>query len=226
MGGRHLLSVALALLAGALALPAAAHAACGGVKRAYPDHAGTDDPPPLAVGDSVMLGAMDELVAAGFEVDTRGCRQMTEGLELLRARARAGRLAATVVVALGTNWIVTTGEIRHALRILGRERVLGLVTPREADGAVTSDQANMRAAGRRWPRRVKVLDWVRYSSGHPSWLGGDGLHLTPDGARGFARLLGRAFDWPLPSLTSTWTAEPRAPAAESLSGLSALPAAL
>ena len=226
VSGRHLLSVALARLAGALALPAAAHAACGGVKRAYPRHPRKADPPPLAVGDSVMLGAVDELAAEGFEVNTRGCRQMTEGVDVLAARARAHSLPATVVVALGANWTVTIDEIRHALMILGRERVLGLVTPRELGGAVTSDQANMRAAGRRWPRRVKVLDWVRYSSGHDSWFGGDGLHLGPDGARGFARLLGRAFDWPIPSLTTTWTAEPRAPAGETLSGVSALPAAL
>ena len=150
-------------------------------------------------------------------MNTHGCRQMTEGLEVLAARARAHSLPTTVVVALGANWTVTSDQIRHALMILGRERVLGLVTPRELGGAVTSDQANMRAAGRRWPRRVKVLDWVRYSSGHDSWFGGDGLHLGPDGARGFARLLERAFDWPIPSLTTTWTAEPRAPAAESLS---------
>ena len=172
-----------------------------------------------------MLGAVEDLAAEGFEVNTHGCRQMTEGLEVLAARARAHSLPTTVVVALGANWTVTSDQIRHALMILGRERVLGLVTPRELGGAVTSDQANMRAAGRRWPRRVKVLDWVRYSSGHDSWFGGDGLHLGPDGARGFARLLERAFDWPIPSLTTTWTAEPRAPAAESLSALSAPPAA-
>ena len=106
-----------------------------------------------------MLGAVEDLAAEGFEVNTHGCRQMTEGLEVLAARARAHSLPTTVVVALGANWTVTSDQIRHALMILGRERVLGLVTPRELGGAVTSDQANMRAAGRRWPRRVKVLDW-------------------------------------------------------------------
>src|SRR4051812_3063468 len=35
---------------------------------------------PLALGDSVMLGAADRLAAAGFEVDARGCRQMGAGL--------------------------------------------------------------------------------------------------------------------------------------------------
>jgi hypothetical protein len=166
--------------------------------------------PPLAVGDSVMLGAAPQLRRRGFEIDVRGCRQMSEGLALLSARRAAGTLPDVVVVALGTNWTVTTGQIRAALRILGPERVLGLVTPPEVGGVASSDQAIMRAAARRWRLRVKVLDWVRVSAGH-SWTW-DGMHLTPDGAAAYARLLSRAFTWPLPRLeltvTRAATAEP------------------
>ena len=89
------------------------------------------------------------------------------------------------MIALGTNWIVTTAQIRQALRILGPGRVLVLVVPRELASVRTSNRRNIRAAGRRWPQRVRVLDWVRYSSGHASWFAGDGLHLTASGARGF-----------------------------------------
>ena len=49
----------------------------------------------------------------------------------------------------------------------------------------------MRRAARRHPDRVALLDWTRYSHGHPSWFW-DSIHLTPAGARGFARLLARA----------------------------------
>src|SRR3954463_2039543 len=38
---------------------------------------------PLAVGDSVMLGAADRLAGVGFEGDARGCRQMGQGAALL-----------------------------------------------------------------------------------------------------------------------------------------------
>ncbi|MEA2376298.1 MAG: hypothetical protein QOD13_205, partial [Thermoleophilaceae bacterium] len=114
------------------------------------------------------------------------------------------------VVGLGTNWTVTTTQIRSALRILGPNRVLGLVTPPESGGVASADQAAMRAAGRRWKRRVKVLDWVARSAGKGwSW---DGMHLTPTGARAYARLLGEAFSWPIPSIEMTLrhaaTAEP------------------
>jgi hypothetical protein len=137
-----------------------------------------------------MLGAFDSLRARGFEVDVRGCRQMSEGLSVLRARKRS--LPSFVVVALGTNWTVTLDQVRQALRTVGRERVLGLVTPREVGGVRSSDQAVMREAGQRWPNRVRVIDWVRRSVGHSDWFYSDGLHLTPKGARAMARLVREA----------------------------------
>jgi hypothetical protein len=205
----------LFLLAG-LAAPAAAGAACGQVEAAGPTGA-TSSPPPLAVGDSVMLGAFGGLRAAGFEVNARVCRQMGEGVDLLAARKRAGTLPDVVVLALGTNWVVSGADIRRALRILGPGRVLGLVTPRETGGVSSSDQARIRSAGRRHPGRVKVLDWVRYSAGHGSWFGGDGLHLTAAGAAGFTRLLRRALGWSASVLTARWRPEAPAVPAETLS---------
>lgn len=196
----------------------AAEAACGGVQHFQPTKLRRPGAPPLAVGDSVMLGAVDRLVAAGFEVDARGCRQMAEGVKVLAARGRRGTLPGTVVVALGTNWIVTTSQIRQALRILGPGRVLGLVVPRELASVRTPNRRNIRSAGKRWPERVRVLDWVRYSSGHASWFAGDGLHLGTAGARAFTRLLSRALDWAPPAtITSKFTPVGQAATAESLS---------
>jgi hypothetical protein len=173
-----------------LVLAPSAQAACGGAVRGLPTANSPFSPPPLAVGDSIMLGAFDSLRARGFEVDVRGCRQMSEGLGVLRARKQA--LPRFVVVGLGTNWTVTLDQVRRALRIVGRERVLGLVTPREVGGVASSDQAVMRRAGRRWPNRVRVIDWASSSAGHGDWFYSDGLHLTPKGARAMARLVRRA----------------------------------
>ncbi len=212
-GGRVL---PLLLLAG-LAAPAPSHAACGQVEAGGPTGTGSS-PAPLAVGDSVMLGAFRGLRAAGFEVNARVCRQMGEGLDLLDEREHAGTLPDVVVMALGTNWVVTTADIRRALRIAGPGRVLGLVTPRETGGAASTDQSRIRAAGRRWSTRVKVLDWVRYSAAHSSWFGGDGLHLTPAGTAGFTRLLRRALRWTPSVLTARWSPEARGAPAETLAG--------
>jgi hypothetical protein len=179
----------------------AAEAACGVAQHFQPTKLRQPGAPPLAVGDSVMLGAAPQLQAAGFEVDVRGCRQMGEGIGVLAARRRAGSLPNVAVVALGTNWTVTTSQIRAALRVLGPNRVLGLVTPPEVGGVASADQAVMRAAGRRWRLRVKLLDWVAHSAGH-AWTW-DGMHLRPEGAVAYARLLSRAFTWPMPRLEMT-----------------------
>ncbi len=193
MGRPPAIRTLLAALAFLTLGAAPAHAACGGVERFAAEADEAPGPPPLAVGDSVMLGAAPQLAAAGFDVDVRGCRQMGEGLSVLRGYARAGRLPAVVVVALGANWTISTGEIRAALRILGRERTLALVTPRESGNRAGGDALEIRAAGERWPARVKVLDWVAYSVGHPEWFAGDGLHLGPGGAEALARLCSQAF---------------------------------
>src|SRR4051812_33811788 len=80
------------------------------------------------------------------------------------------------------NWTVSMRQIRYALHIVGHKRVLVLVTPREVGGYGGSDAANIRRAGRRYPDRVLVLDWVRYTAGHPNWFAPDGLHLGYGGA--------------------------------------------
>jgi hypothetical protein len=189
----------LALLV--LVAPQAAEAACGGAKHVRPARNLSPGRAPLAIGDSVMLGALDEVARAGFEIDTRGCRQMGEGLRVLRRRRRARRLPQFVVMALGTNLSITSGQIRAALRIIGRDRVLGLVTPREEGGGSGSDAAVVRAAGRRFSGRVLVLDWVRYSAGRAGWFAGDGIHLGHGGAAGLGRLLRRGLRSLYPRVT-------------------------
>ena len=81
-------------------------------------------------------------------MDVRGCRPFSEG-SLGATLAGARSLPDIVVVGLGTNGRSPTSQIRAGLRILGRQRVLGLVTPKARAGGASSDQAVIRAAGRR-----------------------------------------------------------------------------
>ncbi|MEY2513298.1 MAG: hypothetical protein QOJ89_656 [bacterium] len=183
--GAALLAFTATLLLGG----ADAAAGCGGVKHAAAVTRGADGRAPLAIGDSVLLGAVPQVAAAGFEVNTRGCRQMREGLQVIAARKRAKTLPRLVVIVLGTNGDIRMSDIRAAMELVGRERVLGLVTPRELGGGSGSDARVVRAAGRRYPERVRVLDWVRLSAGRSGWFAGDGIHLGRSGASGLARLL-------------------------------------
>jgi hypothetical protein len=181
------LALALALT---LAPAAAANDPCHEARHARAVRHGGDGRPPLVVGDSVLLGAVREIAAAGFEVDARGCRQVPAGLRLLAARRRAHTLPHLVVLALGSNGSIFPEDITDALKIVGPDRVLALVTPREPGRQ--SGARRVRDAGRRHRGQIVVLDWLRFSAGRHGWFAGDGIHLGPAGAAGLARLLRRA----------------------------------
>ena len=179
----------LGIAALSFVFPAAASAQCGGDTHLPPTTDLADGPAPLAVGDSVMLGAIGPIRRAGFEIDAAGCRLWTQGIELLGERAREDSLPDLVVIGLGTNWTVTNDDIHAALRVIGPERVLGLVTPREVGGDSSSDQVVIRQAAERWPDRVEVIDWAAASDGKDDWVYDDGVHLRPPGARALAELM-------------------------------------
>ena len=180
----------LAVLVGA----APAQAGCGGVQTARSPHNLVKGPEPFVIGDSVMLLAVNPLARAGFNVNAQGCRWWKHGHAILRRKKREGRLPRLVVMALGANWRLTRREIGRTRRMLGRRRVLALVTPRESGGYSGSDATRVRAAARAH-RNVVLLDWVRYSRGHGSWFGGDGLHLTRTGVRHYVRCIRQALPY-------------------------------
>lgn len=161
---------------GLLAQGAAAQ--CGERLAADPSHWTGGGPPPLVIGDSVLYEAVPGLARLGFQADAMVCRQFSQGLAMLQARA--GSLPHLVVLALGTNGSVTIGQIDAALAILGPNRLLALVTPHH--GVVPSDIQVMYQARAQHPRQVTVLDWNALGNRHPSWFGSDGIHLTGQAA--------------------------------------------
>jgi hypothetical protein len=191
-GRRALAGMVLAVsLTGTLLGVSVASADCGGVQTAKPKHKRVAPRSPLAIGDSSMLLALPRLAHVGYRVNARGCRQFSEGLQVLRDARRSDRLPRLVVIALGADASISSGQVRAAIKIMGPKRKLGLVTPRELGGGESNDARVVRHSGDRYPIRVKVLDWVRYSAGHGSWFQPDGLHLTFPGANAFARLLAK-----------------------------------
>ena len=134
-----------------------------------------------------MIFAAPVLGGLGFEADAHGCRQFSAGVSMLAARRHAGTLPRVAILALGAYGTIPASGVRAALRAIGRHRILGLVTPRN----LASSQTRMRRAAGAHPNRVLLIDWARYSAGHGSWFGGDGLHVNQSGARAFARLVRR-----------------------------------
>jgi hypothetical protein len=195
---RYLLLLALVASVFAIVPAAVADASCGGVRYMKAKKTPKRGKPPLAIGDSTMLLAMKNLAKIGYNVDAHGCRGMEEGLKILKRRRARKNLPHLVVIALGADFSIKRKQVKRALHILGPDRVLGLVTPRELGGGSGKDARVVRAAGKEWKKQVVVLDWVKYSRGHGGWFQPDGLHLTYAGARAFARLFKRALPYAQP----------------------------
>jgi hypothetical protein len=172
---------------------APAHAACDWpVAKARATHVRDGTTVPLALGDSTMVFAVPELARRGIEANARVCRSTAEGLEIMRARKRAGRLPSLVILALGANSPVRPVDIAAALRILGPHRTLGLATHRTWFGKPGPDTHTIRLAARRHRNRIKLLDWVAYAAPHASWFVMDGMHTNALGSRRFAAFLAAA----------------------------------
>ncbi len=127
------------------------------------------------------------LARRGLEADAKECRQFSEGVALIRARRAFGHLPHLIVLALGANGPVSTGQVAGALAAVGPGRVLGLVTPRN----LASSTASFRAAATTHSTRVLLVDWRRFSAGHYGWFAADGLHVNYTGAAAFARIIAR-----------------------------------
>jgi hypothetical protein len=170
-----------------IALGAApASAQCGETTNVSPRRSLGTGPPPLAVGDSVLYDAAGVLANYGFETNAMVCRTMAQGIAWLEAHG--GNLPVLVVVALGTNGSLTTGQIDQLLTIVGPTRVLAMVTPHHGDYAYVPGL--IRSAAQQHPGRILVLDWDRLSAGHPDWFAPDGIHLGgAAGVDAFARLV-------------------------------------
>ena len=141
-----------------------------------------------AVGDSVMLGARNDLQKSGFGVDATESRQAYKGPSLLRKRG--GRLPMNVVVHLGTNGTYPLATCKALVKAAGPDRRVFLVTVHVKRSWEKANNAVIRQCDAAFAAdRVHVIDWDKAASRHPGWLYADGIHLRPAGSAAFAALL-------------------------------------
>ena len=146
--------------------------------------------PTYVIGDSVMIYSVPLLGRTGFDADARPCRSFKDAERMIAVKARNGTLPTVVVVALGANGPFTVEDIGRVLQIIGPDRYLALLTARQPGNRPGHGAAAIYAAGRIWTERVRVLDWVRHSTGHRDWFAADGVHLgSPAGIRAYTDLI-------------------------------------
>ena len=148
-----------------------------------------------AIGDSVMLGAVDALLQEMPNLvllDAQGSRQPPAAIDVLRRRRAAGQLGESVVVHVGNNGPFTDEDFDEMMRVLAEVRkvlVVNVTVPSNVEDPVAVPNNAVLAAGvQRYPNAV-LVDWRAASGGHPEFFGEDGLHLTFQGAQAYADLI-------------------------------------
>jgi len=171
-------------------------AASTGVTAATVPEGTTAGGPVAAVGDSVMLGAVDALqqdVPNLAVIDARGNRQATEAVALLAQLRAAGKLGDVVVVHIGNNGVFTADEFDEMMRVLSGVRKVLVVNTTVPVGHSWAPNNEILAAGvQRHPNKAVLVDWQAASAGHPEYFW-DGLHLTLQGASAYADLIAAAY---------------------------------
>jgi len=156
---------------------------------------------PVAIGDSTMLLPIPNLDAAGYSVNARGCRGFREAINIARKLKAKRHLPHLVMINSYGNGGVNPGLISEALDVLGKRRVLGLITAYNADTGEppAPDTDVLFKAAKQYPHRIFVLDWVAYSRSHHSadpapgaWFLPDLFHPNYTGAQAYADFLATA----------------------------------
>jgi peptidoglycan/LPS O-acetylase OafA/YrhL len=149
--------------------------------------------PRLAIGDSVMLGASQQLKALGFVVDAVEGRAFINGVDAAQKLQSQGRLGDIVVIHLGTNGPIKQGEMDKMMAALAAvPKVLLITNDLPADPKYSFLQANnalIYDTAAKYPN-VELLDWSGLKNTCPgNCIYSDGIHLRPDGQKYYASLI-------------------------------------
>ena len=157
-----------------------------------------------AIGDSVMLGAANQLIATidpmfataavphVTTVDAAESRQFSAGVDDIQQRKDTGALGQIVIVQLGTNGTIDPGDFDRLMGLLADRQKVVLINakvPRPWEQQVNDTLA---AGAAKYKKNTVLLDWHGYGGAHSEFFYDDGIHLRPEGADAYARFVAQA----------------------------------
>lgn len=153
-----------------------------------------EHPPRIyAFGDSVMIGAKEQLAARlgpGFSMNAEVGRQADEFVALVEQLKREGRTPNAVIIHMGNNGPLY-GEFMEAIQeATSNVGELFLVNDHAPVSWIDESNAAIAEAGEDWPHTT-VIDWAATAAAHEDLLW-DGIHLKPAAAALYANLINEA----------------------------------
>ncbi len=155
----------------------------------------TTVPPPVApekfaIGDSVMLGAADELKAAGFTVDAAESRAFVRGLDVVQALSDRSQLPLELVIHLGTNGPISADEMAAMMSLVANVPKVLLIQNVVPNGSYDEENNLLMVNVASGLRNVEVLYWdglAQQCQGDCIYQ--DGIHLKSTGAIYYTTLI-------------------------------------
>lgn len=136
-----------------------------------------DERQPLAIGESVMKGAIPQLQEGGFELFVEESWQGDDVAEVVEQLETAGQLGRVVVIQTGTNGPVSADVYRRIADALVDVDQVVFLTVHANRAWIPGNNALIWSLPSQYPN-VKVLDWDGLvSSGAVPGMAGDGIHL-------------------------------------------------
>jgi len=141
------------------------------------------------LGDSVTIDAQPNLEQdiKGAQVDAAVGDQWYQGVQEADSLRAEGELGAVVVVALGTNGPLTSGDIAEMVHALAGASRIVLVTDHVPTRYWQNPNNQLIEQAASLYKNVVVADWASLGAGHPDWFYSDEVHM-PIGGPGAAAM--------------------------------------
>lgn len=143
----------------------------------------------LFIGDSVMLGAYQELKETFLKealVDAKESRQITALPEILKKHKDLVSYQQ-IVIGLGTNGVLTDDAIEQTMSLLKDKKVYWVNIK-----APTGWQETINATLAKLPNQysnITMIDWYSESQNHPEFFYDDETHLNESGRTAYAKYI-------------------------------------
>lgn len=143
----------------------------------------------LFIGDSVMLGAYQELKETFKKealVDAKESRQITALPEILKEHKDLVSYQQ-IVIGLGTNGVLTDDAIEQTMSLLKDKKVYWVNIK-----APTGWQDTINATLAKLPNQysnITMIDWYSESKNHPEFFYDDETHLNESGRTAYAKYI-------------------------------------
>ncbi len=145
-----------------------------------------------AIGDSVMLGAAAAMQAGipGARIDAAVSRQTGNAVDIVRFWRDSGQLAPTVIVHMGNNGTFNATHFDQFMDAVGDRRVIFVNVKVPRPWQAPNNRVIAEGVSR-YPNAI-LVDWLSASADRPDLFWQDGIHLRPEGAQMYTRLVADA----------------------------------